>query len=128
MPQNSYQEIADQTIKSFINAVVLIDDHWAEAQNAPILPDVDSSQLNFGPTAIPPEGIKDETITTDSSEDTSNSMSVTDPSYLREIGEEIIKQGFLFTGFSYTDACKETAFKLASKSDRSEERRVGKEC
>ena len=117
MTRISYREIADQTIRSFLKAVVLIDDHWSEAQSAPIIENLDPIQINTEPQTIPLQEGVDEAITTDDKRSPSSSTSTDDPAYLREIGTEITKQGFLFTGFQYKDALKETAFKLASKSD-----------
>ncbi|MBT3881191.1 MAG: hypothetical protein HOI47_28060 [Candidatus Scalindua sp.] len=117
MIQSSYSMIADKTIRNFIKAVVLIDDHWAEAQNAPVFEDVDPAQLNLDSQSIPPQDDVDSVITPGDEENSTVSMSSADPTYLREIGKEITKQGFLFTGLAYTDALKEIAIKLASKSD-----------
>ncbi len=117
MTQSSYGTIADKTIRNFIKAVVLIDDHWSEAQNAPNYGDVDPAQLNLDPQSIPPQKDVDSVITPGGEENSTVSMSSADPTYLREIGKEITKQGFLFTGFAYTDALNEVAIKLASKSD-----------
>lgn len=117
MTQISYGEIADQTIRKFLKAVVLIDDHWLEAQNVPVFESIDAAPLlNLEPQTILPQERVDSTTTGDA-EISPVSTSITDPAYLREIGKEITKQGLLFTGFAYTDALKETAFLLASKSD-----------
>lgn len=88
----------------------------SEAQNAPVAEVVDPEQLNLDPQSILPQGGIDSASTTQA-EVPATLSSVTDPAYLREIGNEIINQGLLFTGFSYKDALKETAFKLASKAD-----------
>lgn len=117
MTQISYGEIADQTIMNFLKAVVLIDDYWSEALNSPTLAELDPSLLNLDPQPIPLQKGVDETITAQNKENSTISSTPTDPAYLREIGTEINKHGILFTGFSYTDALKEIAFKLASKSD-----------
>ena len=117
MTQISYGEIADKTIRDFLKAVVLIDDHWSEAQNAPILEGLDPTLLNLDPQPIPPQEGVDLTSSTPNEGFPTVSTSPTDPAYLREIGTEITKQGFLFTAFAYTDARKDTAFRLASKSD-----------
>ena len=117
MTQISYGEIADQAIRSFLKAVVLIDDHWLEAQNAPVLESIDATQLNLDPQPIPPQAGIDSTITARDEEIPTASISNSDPAYLREIGNEITKQGLLFTGFHYTDALSNTAFDLASKAD-----------
>ena len=117
MTQISYEKIADQTIRSFLKAVVLIDDHWSEAQSAPIIESLDSTQLDLEPQPIPPQARIDSTITARDEEIPTASISITDPAYLREIGNEITKQGLLFTGFHYTDALSNTAFHLASKAD-----------
>ena len=117
MTQINYEMIADQTIRKFIKAVVLIDDHWEEGQNAPILEEIDPNQLNHEPLMIPPqENIKEAIATIDEGKP-SAPLSFTDPAYLREIGKEITNQGFLFTGFNYKDTKSETARKLAAKSD-----------
>lgn len=117
MTQISYREIADQTIRSFLKAVVLIDDHWSEAEGIPVFESLDAAQLNLEePTILPQEGVE-ETIKAHNKGNPSGSTSTGNPTYLQEIGTEITKQGLLFTGFNYTDALKETAFKLASKSD-----------
>jgi len=117
MTQVNYGEIADKTIRDFLKAVVLIDDHWSEAQSAPAFEDIDPTQLNSTPQTIPPQDNIAQTGTAHEEEIPIPTPSVTDPTYLREIGKEITNQGFLFTGFSYTDALKDIAFKLASKSD-----------
>jgi hypothetical protein len=117
MTQTSYSELADKTIRDFLKAVVLIDDHWAEAQNAPELEDTDFSQINFDQQVILPQ---ENVVLTSTSQDAmpqSALTSITDPVYLREIGKEITNQGLLFTGFAYTDSQRETALKLASKAD-----------
>lgn len=117
MTQISYSEIADQTIRKFLKAVVLIDDHWLEAQNVPVFESIAAAPLlNLEPQTIPPQEGVDSTTARDA-EISTVSTSITDPAYLREIGKEITNQGLLFTGFAYTDALKETAFHLASKSD-----------
>ena len=117
MKQTSYGEIADQTIRDFLKAVVLIDDHWSEAQNAPAFESIDVTNINFDPQTIPPQEGVDSTSSVRDERTPIVPMSITDPAYLREIGQEITNQGFLFTGFPYTDALSETAFKLAAKAD-----------
>ena len=117
MTQISYREIAEQTIRSFLKAVVLIDDHWSEAQGAPIIESLDPVQINTEPLTVPLQEDVDEDIIADDIRSPSSLTSTGDPAYLREIGTEITKQGFLFTGFQYKDDLKETAFELASKSD-----------
>jgi hypothetical protein len=117
MPQISYGEIADRTIRSFLKAVVLIDDHWSEGQNTPTFAEPDFSLLNLDPQPLPPQESVDLVSTTQDEEKPAILTRSTDPTYLRDIGSEITKQGLLFTGFSYTDALKQTAFELASKSD-----------
>jgi hypothetical protein len=117
MTQISYGEIADQTIRSFLKAVVLIDDHWLEAQNVPVLESIDDSQLNLEPQTIPLQEGVDSTNTAQDKEISTVTTSITDPAYLREIGSEIVKQGYLFTGFAYTDTLSKTALNLASKAD-----------
>lgn len=117
MTQMNYEEIADRTIRNFIKAVVLIDDHWSEAQSAPIINEIDSTQLDLEPQTFLPQESSDETTTTNVQVNSSESTIQTDPAYLREIGTEITQQGFLFTGFAYTDALRETATNLAKKSD-----------
>lgn len=116
MPQLSYSEIADKTIRNFLKAVVLIDDHWAEAQSAPGLIVEGTGHIDLVPQTIPPQGQEQELLPVQEAPPP-GAVSLTDPVYLREIGDEIIKEGLLFTGFTYVDAHKETAFKLASKSD-----------
>lgn len=118
MTQINYSEIADKTIRDFLKAVVLIDDHWSEAQNAPVFEVKDLTQINIEPQTIMPGTVVGDTSTTQVNDNPAPALPIpTDPAYLREIGSEITKHGFLFTGFSYTDAQKETALKLASKSD-----------
>jgi hypothetical protein len=117
MSQISYGAIADKTIRNFLKAVVLIDDHWSEAQDIPTLATLDPSLLNLDPQPLPPQESVDLASTAQVEKTQFVSASYTNPAYLRDIGKEITKQGFLFTGFSYTDALKDTAFKLASKSD-----------
>lgn len=117
MTQNSFSTIVDKTIRNFIKAVVLIDDHWSEAQNAPNFENIDPTQLNLDPLTIPLQENGDLVVTPVDEENPAPTTSSDDPTYLREIGNEITKQGFLFTGFAYTDARKDIAIQLASKSD-----------
>ena len=63
MPTKSYEEIADQTIRKFIRAVVLIDDHWSDVHTVPILRDLDLNNLNLDPQSIPPQESVDITNT-----------------------------------------------------------------
>ncbi len=96
--------------------MVLIDDHWSDSQAAPppvISPD--NIVLTPPPVPLADQIVVHEEIPGEVSSPTS--IARTDPAYLRDIGIEIANQGFLFTGFSYTDAKKETVFELASKSD-----------
>ncbi len=117
MTQMNYEEIADRTIRNFIKAVVLIDDHWSEGKSVPIPEKIDSSQLNLGPQTFSPKGDVDSAIVSRDEENSLSSPIDTEPAYLQEIKQEVTNQGFLFTGIKYTDAFKETAFKVASKSD-----------
>ena len=117
MAQTSYADVADQTIRNFLKAVVLIDDHWSEALSAPVTEIIDQDQINFDPQSIPPQSDV-APISPTSSETTPAALtSTTDPAYLREIGVEVTSQGLLFTGFAYKDSLSATACKLASKAD-----------
>lgn len=121
MSQSSYSQLADQIIKGFIKAFVLIDDHWSESQVSIPSEVTDSGQIDVSVQSVPPAEI------IESSEENSEigapstpattQAPTTDPAYLRDIGKKITEEGFLFTGFSYTEARKDTAFNLASKSD-----------
>jgi hypothetical protein len=117
MMKSSYDEIANRTIRKFIKAVVLIDDHWSETRDVPISGDFDPTQLNLDTQPIPSQEDVDLANTTQNEGNSTTSESFADPDYLRDIGKEITDQGFLFTGFAYTDAQSETALNLASKSD-----------
>jgi len=55
MTQTSYADVADQTIRNFLKAVVLIDDHWSEALSAPVTEIIDLDQINLDPQSIPPQ-------------------------------------------------------------------------
>lgn len=117
MMQSSIDMLAKQIISNFIEAIVLIDDHWSEAENALGPLSLDTTQLNLDPQSIALQEGVDSTSTIRDEVISTSSTSTTDPAYLREIGKEITHQGFLFTGFQYTDARMDTAVKLASKSD-----------
>jgi hypothetical protein len=117
MAQISYAEVADQAIRNFLKAVVLIDDHWSEAQSAPVAEEIDPDQVNLDPQSIPPQDGVDSTGPAPSEAAPAALTSITDPAYLRKIGDEVISQGLLFTGFAYRDALSATALKLASKAD-----------
>ncbi len=113
---HSYEQIADKTIRRFVKAVVLIDDHWSEAQSTPIPEEIDPAELDFESQSIPPNEKIDEAIPITKKEQPSGSTQ-TDQAYLLKIGQEITKQGYLFTGFNYRDALKDAALELATKSD-----------
>ena len=115
--QTNYDDVADQTIRNFLKAVVLIDDHWSEALNAPVTETIDPELLNLDPQSIPPQTDVDSSGTIPNEAAPAALASATDPAYLREIGTEITSQGLLFTGFAYKDALSATACKLASKAD-----------
>jgi len=117
MTQTSYSEVADQTIRNFLRAVVLIDDHWCEALSAPVAEIITEDQINLDPQSIPLQSDVDPITPTPSETTPAALTSTTDPAYLREIGAEITNQGLLFTGFAYKDSLSATACKLASKAD-----------
>ena len=116
MTQLSYSDIANQTIKEFLQSVVLIDDHWPNTQTAASLEIDIADQVDTELPSIGPQE-QEQDLMTGQGEDKPVSASITDPNYLVEIGDEIIKEGLLFTGFTYVDESKETAYKLALKSD-----------
>ena len=98
MSASSYDELARNIIKDFIKTVVLIDDHWADAQNIPMLQLEDANVINFvPPTILAQEPIDPASLNREHHVSTSEVGSMA-PDYLRQIGQAIANQGYLFTG------------------------------
>jgi len=120
MPAITYKDLANDIIKDFIKAVVLIDDHWSTQNNnidETQQLDPSSTKLNTEDQSIPP-GNDDKIVNAESENKTPTTpQKTTDSAYLKEIENSITNQGFLFTGYAYTDASSNTAFKLAAKAD-----------